>query len=108
MTSRKYPKSSIGGVSVIKMNKYGHHRVMFVGEVVIVLVCWEGCPLLGWLQMSFGVMKDDTLASHSLHVYALIHQVLDAVHHLAVEQQLGEDRAVLLQVVNGQHTSIGT
>ena len=60
MTARKYSQSSIALVSIIQVNKHCHHGVMFVGEVVIVLVSGEGSSFLGWLQMSFGVMKNYT------------------------------------------------
>ena len=62
---------------------------------------WKWCSLLGWLEMSLGVMEDDALVGDVLHVHTLIHQILDTVHHLVIVQELGEDCTVLLQVVNG-------
>ena len=60
MAAGEDAQSPIAGVSVVKVDKDGHHGVVFVGEVMIVLVRGEGCSLLGWLEVSLGVMQYNT------------------------------------------------
>ena len=92
----EHSEAAVGGVGVVEVDEDGHHGVVLVGEVVVVLVGGEGRPLPRGLEVRLGVVQ---------HHAPRPHQLPAARPQPGVQQQPGEGGAVQLQVVYGQHAA---
>lgn len=87
-------EAAVLGVRVVQVEEHGHHGVVLVGEVEVVLVQQVRGALLRRLDVGLGVVQGNVLRPHD---------VLQRVQQPVVQQHLGEDRRVHLEVVHRQN-----
>ena len=84
-------------------------------------MCWERSSFFGWLEVSLGMVQNYTWILYLnikerwkktnvpiliIYLSTILHYLLDRGGELVIEKELGEHGAVLLQVVDTQHTAV--